>query len=117
MRAAVTAIAPAEVVPQRTSERPARTSRSGRHERRPFRFLGQLEARRQLAPFDERVDLAAATRVQADVALTDALLLDEQARADEPLADRQRQRAVVAGEAAREVRDLGVVAAPLPHPD
>ena len=76
----------------------------------------QLEARRQLAALDERVDLGGPARIQAHVALVDARLLDEQAGVHEPLADRQRERAVVAGEAAREMGDLGVVAAPLPHP-
>src|SRR6185312_4791872 len=148
--AAATAIAPPEVVPQRTSARPTSASRSGRvaairpascsvlATRAPWRMRSvvpgtsrypsmnvnahvpvtvtraptpiglpaswQLEARRQLAAVHQRVDLGDTARVQPHVTLVDARLLDEQPRVHEPLPDRERERAVVTGEAAREVR-------------
>ncbi len=49
------------------------------------------------------------------MALADALLLAQQARVDERLADGVGERAVVAGEAARQMVEGGVVAAPLAH--
>src|SRR3954447_9469707 len=82
--------------------------------RKPNRS-GQREIAGRLAALDEDVDVARAARGQEDVALPDPLLLREQARLEERLADRLGELAVVAGEAAREVLEVGVVAAPLPH--
>ena len=50
------------------------------------------------------------------MALADARLLLEQAGLEQRLADLVGERAVVAGEPAREVAELRVVAAPLAHP-
>src|SRR4051812_5226341 len=75
----------------------------------------QLQARRQTPLVDQRVDVLRAGGVEEDVALADARLLGEQLGLDERLADLGRQLAVVAGEAARQVGELGVVAAPLAH--
>ena len=59
---------------------------------------------------------ARAARVEEHVALADATASRQQPRLEQRLADRLGERALVAGEAAREVRELRVVAAPLPHP-
>src|SRR5919198_2244455 len=75
----------------------------------------QLHARRCLALVDQRPDLARAARVEEDVALADGRLLGQQAGLQERLSHRLRERPLVAGEAAREVREVGVVAAPLAH--
>src|SRR4051795_5157978 len=82
--------------------------------RKPNRS-GQREIAGRLAALDEDVDVARAARVEEDVALPDARLLREQARLEERLADRVGELAVVAREPAREVLEVGVVAAPLPH--
>ncbi len=58
---------------------------------------------------------AARLRVEVDVTLADGRLLGEQPRLQQRLPHLLRERAVVAGEASRKVRELGVVAAPLAH--
>src|SRR4051794_4441987 len=63
---------------------------------------------------DERVDLLRAPGIEEDVALADARLLEQEAGGEELLADVVRERAIVARESAREMREVGVVAAPLP---
>src|SRR3954447_6909978 len=83
--------------------------------RKPNRS-GQREIAGRLAALDEDVDVARAARVEEDVALPDARLLREQAGLEERLADRLGELAVVAGEAARQMLEVGVVDAPLPHP-
>ena len=65
---------------------------------------------------DERVDVAGPPRVEEDMALADARLLGQQAGGEQGLAHRLGQRALVAGEAAREMGELRVVSAPFPHP-
>ena len=50
------------------------------------------------------------------MALADARLLGQQAGGEQGLAHRLGQRALVAGEAAREMGELRVVSAPFPHP-
>ena len=50
------------------------------------------------------------------MALADGRLLRQQPGVEQRLADGLRERAVVAREAAREMGEVGVVAAPLPHP-
>src|SRR3954452_15503094 len=82
--------------------------------RKPNRS-GQREIAGRLAALDEDVDVARAARVEEDVALPDARLLREQAGLEERLAARLGELAVVAGEAARQMLEVGVVAAPLPH--
>src|SRR6476660_6615701 len=77
--------------------------------------LGQLQSGGRLSPLDEGVDVARTARVEEHVALTHAGLLRQQARGEQRLAHRLGQRALVAGEAARQVGELGVVAAPLAH--
>src|SRR4051794_36124020 len=80
-----------------------------------FPTSGQLQPVWHLAVLDQAVDLPRAARVQGDVALTDARFLREQARGEQRLADFERERRLVAVEAARQVGELGVVAAPLAH--
>src|ERR671934_3062806 len=75
----------------------------------------EIEAGGHRAVVDERVDLGGAAGVEEDVALADAGLLEQQAGLEELLADVVGERAVVAREAARQMRELGVVAAPLAH--
>src|SRR4051812_39929503 len=75
----------------------------------------QRKARRQTPLVDERVDVLRPPGVEEDVALADAGLLEEQAGDEELLADPDRQLALVAREAARQVGELGVVAAPFAH--
>ena len=67
------------------------------------------------AALDQRADLGGARGDERDVALADRRLLRQEARAQERLADLERERALVAREAAREVAELGVVAAVLAH--
>src|SRR4051794_17516763 len=81
-----------------------------------FPLTGQVQARRKDALVDEPVDLSRAPRVEGDVALADARLLLQQTGPQQRLPHLRRQRPVVAGEATREVLELGVVAAPLAHP-
>jgi urease alpha subunit len=61
------------------------------------------------------MDVRRAARVEEDVALADGRLLRQQAVAEQRLADRLGELPVVAGEAAGEMGEVGVVAAPLPH--
>src|SRR3954452_18876700 len=84
----------------------------------PFIFSSRREPERwwSLAALDEGPDLADAPGVEEDVALADRWLLLEEARVEQRLADLLRQRPVVPREAAREVGEVGVVAAPLAHP-
>ena len=72
-------------------------------------------AGRRLSPLDERVDVPGPLGVQEHVALADARLLRQEPGGEQSLAHRLGQSAVVAGEAARQVGELGVVAAPLAH--
>src|SRR5215212_373820 len=76
---------------------------------------GEAQPRRFLARLDQPPDVARAARVEEHVALADRLLLGQQAGAEQRLADVGGELAVVAGEAAREVGEVGVVAAPLAH--
>src|SRR5215210_3839001 len=64
---------------------------------------------------DQPVHVGRASGVEEHVTLPDGGLGGEQPRVQQGLADLLRERAVVAGEAAREVREVGVVAAPLAH--
>src|SRR5882724_11231884 len=64
---------------------------------------------------DQGMYVCRAARVQEHVALPDARLGLQQTRLQQRLADGLGQLAVVAGEAARQVGELRVVAAPLPH--
>src|SRR3954452_19117107 len=75
----------------------------------------QGQIRRGVAALDEGVDVARAARGEEHMALADARLLRKQAGLEQRLPDRLGQVAVVAGEAAREVLEVRVVAAPLPH--
>ena len=68
-----------------------------------------------LARLDQAVDVGRAARVEEHVALADRRLLGEQPVGEQRLADRLGELALVAGEAAREVREVRVVAAPLAH--
>src|SRR3954451_11069120 len=77
---------------------------------------GQAQSRRFLPRLDQPPDVTRATRVEEDVALTHGGLLGQQARAEQRLADVGGELAVVAREAARQVGEVRVVAAPLPHP-
>src|SRR3954447_11857091 len=76
---------------------------------------GQAQSRRFLPRLDQPPDVARAARVEEDVALADRRLLGQQPRAEECLADVGGELAVVAREAAREVGEVGVVAAPLAY--
>src|SRR3954451_12647076 len=76
----------------------------------------QAQSRRFLPRLDQPPDVTGATRVEEDVALAHRGLLGQQARAEQRLADVGRELAVVAREPAREVGEVRVVAAPLPHP-
>src|SRR4051794_332697 len=74
------------------------------------------QAGRRLAGVDEPVHVLRPARVEVDVALADRRLLQQQAGFQQRLPDVHGECAVVAGEAAREVGELRVVAAPLAHP-
>src|SRR5690348_5330357 len=77
--------------------------------------LRQAHTRWRGSMLYEPVDVRRPARVEEDVALPDGVLLVEQAGGEQRLADLDGQRPVVAGEAAREVGEVGVVAAPLAH--
>ena len=64
---------------------------------------------------DQPADLRRAARVQEHVALADGRLLGQQPGLEQRLPHRLGERALVAGEAAAQVREVGVVAAPLAH--
>src|SRR4051812_11110943 len=81
-----------------------------------LRLLRELQIAGGLAALDQGVDVAGPPRVEEHVALADARLFGEQARFEHRLPDGLGELAVVAGEAAREMRELGVVAAPFAHP-
>src|SRR3954447_25373449 len=74
--------------------------------------LWKLRGSRQTYPaghlttIDQRVDVGGATRIEVDVALPDARLLGQQARGEQRLADILGQRALVTGEALRQVGEL-----------
>src|SRR3954447_24104011 len=76
---------------------------------------GQTQSRRFLPRLDQSPDVTRAPRVEEDVALADRRLLRQQPRAQQRLADVGGELAVVAREAAREVGEIRVVAAPLAH--
>src|SRR3954466_14860431 len=80
------------------------------------RKLWQLQVCRLLSALDQRVDVAGPPRVEEDVALADARVLGQQAGGEQRLAHRLGQRPLVAGEAARQMGEIRVIAAPLPHP-
>ena len=87
-----------------------------RHGAHPFIADGSSHTRWR----PRRVSMSArmsrgAARVEEDVALADGRLLLQQARVEQRLPHLLRERAVVAREAAREVGEVGVVAAPLAH--
>ena len=69
-----------------------------------------------LSRLDQLADLGRLARVEVDVALADAGLLRQQPGLQQRLPHLLRQRAIVAREAARQVGELGVIAAPLAHP-
>src|SRR5205085_11440574 len=88
---------------------------AGRGARTPR--LGQAQPRRHRALVDQPAYVAGAAGVEVDVALPDAGLLREEPRVEQRLADRERERALVAlREAAAQMHELRVVAAPLAHP-
>ena len=68
-----------------------------------------------VARLDEAADVGRPAGVEEDVALAHGGLLRQQPGADQRLADGLGELALVAGEAAREVGEVRVVAAPLPH--
>src|SRR4051812_13472041 len=70
------------------------------------------QARRRLARVDEPVDVLRAAGIEVHVTLPDRRLLEQQPGRQQRLPDVHRQPAVVAGEASRQVGELGVVAAP-----
>src|SRR2546423_13856583 len=70
----------------------------------------------QLAGLDHPPDFCCSAWIEVDVPLADRRLLGQHPRREQRLADVAGERAVVAGEAAGQVRELGVVAAPLAHP-
>src|SRR3954447_22070655 len=76
---------------------------------------GEARSRRFLPRLDQPPDVARAPRVEEDVALADRGLLGEQPRGEQRLADVRGELAIVAREAAREMREVRVVAAPLAH--
>src|SRR3954447_3539458 len=76
---------------------------------------GEAQSRRFVPRLDQPPDVSRAARVEEDVALADRRLLGEQARAEQRLADVGGELALVAREAAREVGEVRVVAAPLAH--
>src|SRR3954452_12222602 len=76
----------------------------------------QRHTRWNLTRVDHAPDLGGAARVEVDVALADGRLLRQQARAQQGLARLLRERAGLAREPTREVRELRVVAPPLAHP-
>src|SRR3954468_8940555 len=76
---------------------------------------GEAQSRRFVPRLDQPPDVSRAARVEEDVALADRRLLGEQARAEQRLADVGGELAVVAREAACEVGEVRVVAAPLAH--
>src|SRR4051794_27057870 len=80
-----------------------------------FSSRRELERRGGVAALDEGADVAHAAGVEEDVALADGGLLLQQPGGQQRLPDLLRERPVVAGEAAREVGEIGVVAAPLAH--
>src|SRR3712207_3531081 len=75
----------------------------------------QLEPRWRLPGLDQPMDVRRAAGVEEHVALPDRRLLGEQPVGEQGLADVLRELAVVAREPAREVGEVGVVAAPLAH--
>src|SRR4051812_8425308 len=77
--------------------------------------LRQAHTRWRRSALDEAADVRGPARVQEHVALADRRLLCQQAGGEQRLADLDGERAVVAGEAAWQVREVGVVAAPLAH--
>src|SRR5689334_3145104 len=83
---------------------------------RIFSSRRESERRWAVTALDERPDVARATGVEEDVTLADGGLLLEQPRVEQRLPHLLRERAVVAGETARQVREVRVVAAPLAHP-
>src|SRR5262245_31976335 len=83
---------------------------------RPITFTSRKpKSWRHYPALDERMYVRGPARVQEHVALADAGLGLQQAVVEQRFADRLGELAVVAGESAREVRELRVVAAPLPH--
>src|SRR3954451_4353881 len=71
----------------------------------------QTHARRQRAVVDQPPDLGRAARVEEHVPLSDRRLLRQHPGLQQRLPHLLRERALVAGEPAREVREVGVVAA------
>src|SRR5215210_2545848 len=69
---------------------------------------GQAQSRRFLARLDQPPDVTRAARVEEHVALADRRLLGEEPRAEQRLADVRGELAVVAREAAGEVREVRV---------
>src|SRR3954447_7352062 len=76
----------------------------------------QPHTRWNLTRLDHAPDLGRATGVEEDVALAHGRLLGQQPLGEQGLPHLLGERAVIAGEASREVGELGVVAAPLAHP-
>src|SRR5947207_13545414 len=68
---------------------------------------GQLQARGHRAGLDEAMDLTRAARVEVDVALSHGWLGEQQPGREQGLPHLDRERAVVAGEAARQMREFG----------
>ena len=68
-----------------------------------------------VAVVDQVADLGRPARIEEHVALADRRLLGEQAGLEQRLPHLLGQRPFVAGEPARQVREVGVVAAPLAH--
>src|SRR5947208_6760609 len=79
------------------------------------RKLWQLQVCRLLSALDQRVDVAGPPRIEEDVALADARLLRQQAGSQQRLAHGFGERPLVAGEPARQMGEIRVIAAPLPH--
>src|SRR4051794_31138747 len=77
--------------------------------------LRKAHTRWRRSTLDEAADVGGTARVEEHVALAHGRLLGPQPGGEQRLADLDRERAVVAGEAARQVREVGVVAAPLAH--
>src|SRR5687768_10051218 len=76
----------------------------------------QLQPRWRRSRRDDAMDVGRAARVEEDMALADGRLLREQAVGQQRLADGLRELALIAREAARQVGEVGVIAAPLAHP-
>src|SRR5215213_6021917 len=76
---------------------------------------GEAQSRRFLPRLDQPPDVARAARVEEDMALADRRLLGQGACPEQRLAAVGGELAVVAREAAREVGEVRVVAAPLAH--